>query len=103
MASSFACSDAALYKLYTSGISLWSIVAQKLDLILSYQGCYRFWSFPAARVFSCIYAYDASIICNDIIDGFLFRITLSLLGASLAGFMKKRKADVFSCLFSITE
>lgn len=37
------------------------------------------------RSFSCIYAYDASIICNDIIDGFLLELRYTLLGASLAG------------------
>lgn len=27
------------------------VLLQKLDLILSYQDCYRFWSFPVARSF----------------------------------------------------
>lgn len=48
-------------------------------------------------------AYDASIICNDIIDGFLFRITLYIIRSKYCRFYEKRKADVFGCLFSITE
>ena len=74
------------------------VLLQKLDLILSYQDCYRFWSFPVARSFSCIYAYDASIICNDIIDGFLFRITLYIIRSKSCRFYEK-KSGRFGCLF----
>lgn len=90
MASSFACSDATLYKLYTSRISLRSIVAKVgFDPLLS--GLLSILVFSGGAQFLVANdAYDASIICNDIIDGFLLELRYTLLGASLAGFMKKK-------------
>lgn len=45
---------------------------------------------------------DASIIATTLLMVFFLELRYTLLGASLAGFMKK-KSGRFGCLFSITE
>ncbi len=90
MASSFACSDAALYKLYTSGISLWSIVAKVgFDPLLSGLLSILVFSGGAQFLVASMLTTQASF-ATTLLMVFFLELRYTLLGASLAGFMKKK-------------
>lgn len=91
MASSFACSDATLYKLYTSRISLRSIVAKVgFDPLLSGLLSILVFSGGAQFLVASMLTTQASF-ATTLLMVFFLELRYTLLGASLAGFMKKEK------------